>query len=68
MTGGEYRKETETLLMEDEVYPQGGYRPIDIRNKTESLLKIQARANEICKKKLFRKMGTACPYCGWTHS
>ena len=40
-TAGEYRKETERILMGDEKRPDYGYRPRDIREKVKQLLLIK---------------------------
>lgn len=61
-TAQEYREKTLALMMGD-----GNYKPYQLRRRVVHLLKVESRALKICRGKLFRKLGIACPYCGWTH-
>jgi len=64
-TAQEYREKTLALIVGEENYKYST--PAGVRRRVEHLLKVESRAREICKKKLFRKLGVSCPYCGWTH-
>jgi len=66
-TAEEYENETFRILMGDKKYPKYGYRPIELRKRILTLLEREERTRMICKKSLFYKMNTPCPFCGWTH-
>jgi hypothetical protein len=46
-TGGEYRDKTEMMIMGDDRRPFYGYKPIDIKNRVEDLLRKEKRLKEV---------------------
>ena len=65
ITSDEYDKETLRILMGDVKYPTFGYKPINIRDRIEKLLRIEKFTLRVCESKSFGR--GPCPYCGYHH-